>query len=186
MNTKSIILSIILFISASIGVQAEISMEKAKRVDLILKRIAKKNKKAPFLRKISFSQQELNSYLNYIYIKKNTPEVKKIDLKLRKNNFVSGTMKIKLVGKKYQKVPSFLRDIELEFEGKVECEQYRMRYVFEDIRINGTKFSPELLDEAFNAAQVGYKVKKSMYDWFELMPGIKNVSVDLKKITLFY
>ena len=40
-------------------------------------------------------------------------------------------MKVYLAGKKYEKVPSFLKDIEIEFSGKLECENYRVRYIFE-------------------------------------------------------
>jgi hypothetical protein len=164
----------------------EFSWEKAKRVDETLKRVAKYKKPRVFLKKLTFSQGELNSYLNLIYRKKYTPEVKYIKLKLEKENHVSGTMKIKLVGKKYKDVPSFLKDIEVEVSGKVQCKNYRMRFNFEKLKVNGTSLSPEVLDEAFGAAQVNYKVKKSMYDWFDLMPGIKNIVVDEKKITLFY
>ena len=73
--------------------------------------------------------------------------------------------------------------IEVEVSGKVQCKNYRMRFNFDKLKVNGASFSPEVLDEAFNAAQVDYKVKRSMYDWFDLMPGIKNIVVDEKKIT---
>lgn len=164
----------------------EFSQEQAKRVDATLKRIAKQKKHKVFLKKITFTQDELNSYLNLIYSKRYTPEIKYIKLKLEKDNQVSGTVKVKLVGIKYEKVPSFLRDIEVNLSGKVECNNYRMRYIFDTLKVNGTSFSPEVLDEAFGAAQANFKVKRSMYDWFQLMPGIKNVVVDYKKVTLFY
>jgi len=184
-------ITIFLIVLVSFGLLAststsEFSVDKAKRVDQTLKRIAKRNRNTPFLRKITFSQDALNSYLNIFYTKRYAPEVKYIKLKLEKNNFASGVMKIKLKGKKYDNVPSFLRDIEVEFDGKVECERYQMRYLFDKIKINGNSFSPELLDEAFGAAQINAKVKKSMFDWFDLMPGIKKVIVSYKKITLFY
>ncbi len=164
----------------------EFSLQKAKQVDFFLKRIAKQQRHKVFLRKISFSQEQLNSYLNLVYIKKNTPEVKYVKLHLHKKNYVNGTINIQLKGKKYEKVPSFLRDIEVEASGRVECDNYRMRFIFESLKVNGTGFSPEALDEAFGAAQVDYKVKKSMYDWFDLLPGIKKIILDEKKITIFY
>ena len=177
---------IVLVAGALVFSASGFSWEQAKRVDLILKQITKYKKPRVFLKKISFSQDELNSYLNLIYLRKYTPEVKSIDLKLEKNNYVSGTMKVKLEGKKYKDVPAFLRDIEVETSGKVQCQNYRMRFEFDQLKINGTGFSPEVIDEAFGAAQVNYRVKKSMYDWFDLMPGIKNIIIDEKKITLFY
>jgi hypothetical protein len=179
----------VIFLLSSFAFSAdssEFSTDKAKLIDMTLKRIAKQNKNSIFMRKVIFSQDELNSYLNLIYIKRYTPEVKYVFLKLDKNNYVSGTIKVKLEGKKYEKVPSFLKDIEVETQGKVECNNYRMRFLFENIKVNGTSFAPEVLDEGFSAAQSNFKVKKSMYDWFNLFPGIKSILVDYKKVTILY
>jgi len=192
MDTKVKIISLlvsILFLTGSFvysNTTQEFSPALAKRVDATLKRLGKIKKRTVFLKKVTFSQEELNAYLNLIYAKRYTPEVKYLKLKLDKKNQVDGTIKVKLKGKKYEKVPSFLRDIEVELSGKVECENYRMRFLFDQIKVNGTNFTPEVLDEAFGAAQANFKVKKSMYDWFQLMPGIKSVTIDYKKITLFY
>lgn len=185
-NTKLKISVLLIVLSFSFAFASEFSQTKAKKVDLVLKQIAKTRKKAIFLRKVTFTQDELNAYLNLVYAKRYTPEVKYIKLKLDKKNYVSGTVKVKLVGKKYREVPDFLKDIEIDVGGKVECRNYRMRFLFEKLKINGTGFSPEILDEAFGAAQVDFKVKKSMYDWFHLLPGIKNIVIDEKKITIFY
>ena len=165
---------------------AEFSVEKARRVDDFLKRIAEKNRSSVFLKKITFAEDELNSYINIFYLKRYSPEVKYLKLELRKKNLVSGVMKVKLTGEKYEKVPSFLKDFEIEFEGKLECENYRVRFQFDKMEINGTLFSPEILDEAFYAAQSGFKIKKSIFDWFSLLPGLKNVLIEHKKITIFY
>jgi len=186
MRKKIIIFLMILVPFILSGATSEFSADQAKRVDVVLKRIAQKKRQNPFLRKITFSQDELNSYLNLIYAKYYAPEVKFIKLKLDKNNSADGEMKIKLDGKQYEQVPAFLRDIEVEFSGKIECENNRMRYLFDDLKINGTKFSPELLDEAFGAAQGSAKIKKSMFDWFDLFPGLKKVILDYKTITIFY
>lgn len=184
MNRKIWLWVLILFGFSCFG--AEFSSQQALKIDNFLKRIAREQRKSPFLKKVTFGQQELNSYLNLIYVKKYAPEVKYINLKLDKNNFISGSLKVKLTGEKYESVPGFLKDFELEFSGKVECDNYRMRYMFEEIRINGTSFSPEILDEAFSAAQSGFKVQKSIFDWFSLVPGLKKVLTDDKKIILYY
>ena len=187
MKHKIILTALVVLLLIPVVYSAEeFSLEQAQRVDLVLKRLAKYRKPQVFLRKITFTQDELNSYLNLVYLKKYAPEVKYIKLKLEKDNYASGIVKIKLVGKSYESVPAFLRDIKVETEGKIECRNYRMRFNFEKMKINGTTFSPEVLDEAFGAAQVNYRVKKSLYDWFELMPGIKNIVLDDKKITIFY
>jgi hypothetical protein len=176
----------LLAILVQIAAATTYSVEKAQSIDNFLKRIAKRKKDSIFMKKKSFDQVTLNAYFNLIYLKKYAPEVKKIALKLDKNNYISGQLKIVLRGEKYKAVPSFLKNVEVQFSGKIECQNYRMRYTFDDIRINGTTFAPELLDEAFGAAQSNIKVKRSIFDWFNLLPGIKKVTVDYKKITFFY
>ena len=164
----------------------EFSSEKAVRIDDFLSRVARRRSSGIFLKKATFTEEEINSYLNLIYLKKYAPEVVHISLGLREKNEVSGTMKIKLADKSYDAVPSFLRDIDVQFGGRVECANYRMRYLFSKLAINGASFSPELLDEAFAAAQVRAKVKKSLFDWFALLPGLKNVATGDRTITFFY
>lgn len=167
-------------------IPSEFSIDRAKRINGYLKRISTKKKESVILKNVTFSQKDLNSYLNLIYTRKYAREIKYIKLELGKNNFVSGNMKVVLKGEKYSKIPSFLKDFEIDFEGKIFCSNYRMKYDFEKVRINGTAFSPEILDEAFGAAQTGYKIKKSMFDWFRLLPGIKNIKTDHKKLIIFY
>ncbi|MEN8155014.1 MAG: hypothetical protein ABFR75_13430 [Acidobacteriota bacterium] len=164
----------------------EFSTQKAKKVDNYLKKISLKRKRSVIMKSVSFTEAELNSYLNIIYSRRYAPEVKYIKLNLRKDNFVSGNMKVLLKGEKYSKLPSFLKDFEIDFEGKIECNRYRMRYNFEKIKINGTTFAPEILDEAFFASQTNFKIKKSIFDWFRLLPGIKNIKTANKKITIYY
>lgn len=163
-----------------------LSMDKAKRVEMMLERLAKQKRHSVFMKKVTFTEDELNSYLNLIYVKTETPEVTYVWLKLEKDNFVRGTIKIKLDAKEYSSVPSFLRDIELETMGKIECQNYRMRFIFQELKVNGNSFAPEILDEAFGAAQGGVKVKRSLYDWFSLLPGIKSITVGEREITIFY
>lgn len=181
-----LVLTFVLMLCGSLGFAQEFSVHKAKKIDHFLQRIAKAPKTKVFLRRGTFDESELNSYLNMIYAKRYAPEVKYLKLKLKEKNQVSGTMKIKLLGKKYKDIPSFLRDFEIDFSGTVECDKYRMRYVFKTLKINGSSFSPELLDEAFSTAQGSVKVKKSLFDWFNFLPGIKKVEIDYKKIIFFY
>ncbi len=175
-----------LCLGSSPAYAGELSIHKAKKIDNFLQKIAKARKSDVFLRRGTFSEDELNSYLNLVYAKRYAPEVKYINLELTKENHISGSLKVKLLGSKYDSVPSFLRDFEIAFSGKIECDKYRMRYLFDSLKINGTSFSPEVLDEAFGAAQGNVKVKSSLFDWFNFLPGIKKVAVDYKTITFFY
>jgi hypothetical protein len=171
---------------AVIAAAADFSMEKAKRVDGFLMRIAARRQPGLFLKKMTFSENELNSYLNLIYAKKFAPEVTFIELRLQDKNGVNGSIKFKLAGEKYAAVPQFLRDVELRFSGKFQCSNYHMRFVFSELVINGSHFSPEVLDEAYGAAQFNAKAKRSIFDWFTLLPGLKNVQSSEKKIYFYY
>jgi hypothetical protein len=176
----------LILVLAVLAAAADFSMDKAKRVDGFLTRIAARRQSGIFLKKMAFSESELNSYLNLVYVKKYAPEVSFIELRLQDKNRVSGNIKFKLAGEKYAAVPQFLRDVELGFSGAFECSNYHMRFVFSELVINGSHFSPEVLDEAYGTAQFNAKVKKSIFDWFTLLPGLKNVQSSEKKIYFYY
>jgi hypothetical protein len=174
------------FLLATAVVAADFNLEKAKRIEQFLNRIALRRQPSLFLKKTAFSEIELNSYLNLLYLKKYAPEVTFIELRLRDKDQVSGSIKVKLAGEKYNAVPQFLRDVDVSFDGKFECSNYRMRYVFKELVINGSRYSPEILDEAFSAAQFNAKTRKSIFDWFTLLPGLKKVQSSEKSIYFYY
>lgn len=168
------------------AVAGDFSMEKARKVEDFLERIAAPRPQSLFLKKMVFSESELNSYLNLIYTKKFAPEVNVIELRLKDKNRVDGSLKIKLAGEKYAAVPQFLRDSEVHFRGTFECSNYHMRFVFSEAVINGSHFSPDVLDEAYGAAQFNARVKRSIFDWFTLLPGLKNLQSSEKTIVFYY
>ena len=163
-----------------------LSIDQAKRVNKFITSLRKRTPKNILLRRKIFSEKEINSYINLIYIRRYTPEVKYLKLKFKDYNYVEGKAKIILKGKKYKNVPQFLKDIEVEFEGNIECDKYRMRFIHKKIKINGTDFTPEILDEAFSASQRNRKIKKSIFDWFRLFPGIKLIKTEPEKVIIFY
>ncbi|MBN2346795.1 MAG: hypothetical protein JXO51_10445 [Candidatus Aminicenantes bacterium] len=179
-------LALILALGALAAVAGDFSPEKARKVDGFMARIAAPRSPSLFLKKASFSESELNSYLNLIYIRKYAPEVTLIDLRLKDENHVDGRLKFKLEGEKYALVPQFLRDAEVRFRGRFECSHYHMRFVFSELVINGSHFSPNVLDEAYGVAQFNAKVKKSIFDWFNLLPGLKSIQGSEKTIHFFY
>jgi len=183
---KARTLACLLLLLGGIAAADDFSLEKARRVDGFLARIAARRQASLFLKKAAFSESELNSYLNLVYIKKYAPEVTRIELRLKDKNRVDGNLKIKLAGEKYSAVPGFLRDTQVSFSGSFECSNYHMRFVFSELLINNSRFSPDVLDEAYGAAQFNAKVKKSIFDWFTLLPGLKNVQSSEKKITFYY
>jgi hypothetical protein len=180
-------ITIVMLLALAVALNAaDFCMEKAQKIEKFLQRIALPRQPSLFLKKATFNEAELNSYLNLLYTKKYAPEVTFINLRLGDKDEVSGSVKVKLSGEKYSAVPQFLRDIDVSFQGKFECANYRMRYLFRDLVINGTRYSPEVLDEAFGVAQINVKTKKSIFDWFTLLPGLKKVQCADKTIYFYY
>jgi hypothetical protein len=183
---KRIPCSLLFLALAATAVAGDYSLDKAKRVDGFLARIAARRQASLFLKKTAFSESELNSYLNLIYAKKYAPEASAIELRLNDKDRVDGSLKVKLAGEKYASVPQFLRDMDVRFSGRFECSNYHMRFIFTELVINGSHFSPDVLDEAYGVAQFNAKVKRSIFDWFTLLPGLKSVQSADKKIFFFY
>jgi len=183
---KRLACSLLLLLLAASAVAGDHSLEQAQKVDRFLARIAARRQTSLFLKKVAFSENELNSYLNLIYTRKYAPEITAIELRLKDKNLVSGSIKAKLAGEKYSSVPQFLREMDVRFNGAFECSSYHMRFVFKELVINGSHFSPDVIDEVYGAAQFNAKVKKSLFDWFTLLPGLKSVQSSDKKIYFFY
>lgn len=185
-----IVLFLFLFL---IGLPSEIDAgdirpdaEKANQLDLFLKKIAKDNKARVFLRRKSFDQSTVNSYITLLYLPRYAREVKEAHMDFHKDNWVSGRFSIRLAEKKYRQLPGFLKEMDLDVSGVIESRPEQMRFLIKELKINGTSFSPEILDEAFSTFQAGNKVKRSIFDWFTLLPGIKRISCDEGNLTLFY
>ncbi len=183
-------ISLIFFLTASllsaVSSDRKYSEEEARKLDGFMKRMMKKRNRSVYMKKKAFTESELNSYLNLIYLKKYVPEIKTISIALEKKNRVEGEISLLFKGEKYKALPSFLKEFDVEFSGTLECSNYRVRFIFDDLKVNGATFSPDLLDQAFSATQSSNKVKKSMYDWFAMVPGIKSVKIDKGSLTVFY
>jgi hypothetical protein len=184
MKRHSIPVAMILF-SALLGA-ADHAYEQGRRIDDFLSRIAGRRSGAIFLRKATYSAEELNAWLNLFYTKKYAPEVTAINLELKDDNYLSGTARAELKGKRYDTVPSFLRSVDVRFAGRIESSNSRMRFLIEELAVNNTTLSPGALDEAYSLAQGSVKIKKSIFDWFSLLPGIKGLYCSRDRITFLY
>jgi hypothetical protein len=171
---------------AALLAAADYSLEQGRRIDDFLTRIGARRSGALFLRKATFSQTELNAYLNLFYNRKFAPEVSAIELDLKDDNRIDGSARVLLKGKRYDSVPAFLRNIEVRFAGRFECTNYRMRFLIEELIVNGAHLSAEVLDEAYSAAQGQARIKRSIFDWFSLLPGVKGLSCSRGKVTFLY
>lgn len=180
----------LLFFLVALSIFAdEFSINQARRVNGILNAIAQNRhlrQNTPVMKTVSFSQQELNAYINKIYCPKFIPEVQYFKISLYPENRVEAEADIELSEKKYPRIPAFFRSFHLKTVGDIYSREYRMRFDMETLEINGTGFSPEVLDETFGAFQSGYSVKRSLFDWFTLLPGIKKIATEYQKIIFYY
>jgi hypothetical protein len=189
MKKKIAIIILLGFVFTFTMLSEDLSIIKAQRVNKILNKISKGRHlrlKSIVMKEVSFTQEEFNSYMNKIYLPKFFPEAKELNIEFFSDNIMKVQVKVEMKGEKYKKIPSLFKKFELETEGTIFSKKYQMRYEFKTLKINGTSFSPDLLDEAASTFQSGYKVKKSLFDWFQLLPGIKKVSAAYKKITFYY
>lgn len=163
-----------------------LDQQKALQLDQFLKKIAKENRPRVYLRRKSFDQTTVNSYLQFVYLPRFAREIKEAHLVFKKDNWVAGKISIRLSDSKYQKLPGFLKEMDLDLSGIIESRPEQMRFQIKELKLNGTSFSPEILDEAFSTFQGGHKIKRSIFDWFTLLPGIKRIGCDEGTLIVFY
>ncbi len=137
------------------------------------------------LKKISITENELNSYIAYIVEIKNEKFLKELRLKLFRKNKVEGIALIDLRG---ERVPEFLRpQMTLYFGGKLEANDGLVRFILKDLFLEEQRIDPKVLDFiiAF-AAKIGNYEVWSINDWWELPHGIKSVETESHKAVFFY
>ena len=137
------------------------------------------------LKKISISEDELNSYIAYRIEEENQEYLKEIRVKLFKKNKIEGKILIDL---RKEKVPQFLRpQMTLYFGGKLDAKDGLVRLIWEDLFLEEQRIDPQVLDFiiAFTAKIGNYEVW-SINDWWEMPHGIKDVETQRGKATFFY
>ncbi len=159
----------------------------AKEIELFLNKLRQSQAgQSPFLKEKSFTENDFNLYLQQIYIKNETPEVKEIKIDFTGKNSIFARLRIELDAVRYPKLPANLLKTTVEIASKIESNNGKMRLKPESIIINKISFSPQLLDQTLELAQSGKEKKSSIYDWFKLLPGIKKIEIDKGKITFYY
>ncbi len=158
----------------------------AERVAAFFERISGPRSESPFLRQATFSEIEFNSYFNLIHIPLQLPELRYLEMSFSPGNRISGRLQVELQADSYRLLPSGLRNARVEFSGLFECQAYQGRFILDELKVNGAAFSPNLLDELIQLVQSGKTKKKSLFDWYPLLPGLKQVKTGQASVTLFY
>ena len=169
--------------------QFKYSIEEAKRVFVLiefleLERI-KPNNNPQELRYVEVQESELNSYFAYRIEAENEEIMKQLHFKIFRNNRIEGKILIDLRG---QKIPDFLRpEMNIYFAGKVEVKEGKGRILMKKLFLEDQSIQPQILDAIiFIASKLQGSEPTSLYDWYELPYGIKDIKTKRQQALFFY
>lgn len=167
--------------------QSQYSIEEARRVFIIIEQLEQellKNNQRE-LQSVTVTESELNSYFAYLIEAEKEDIMKQLHLKIFKNNKIEGKILIDLRG---QKIPDFLRpEMNIYFAGKVEVNNGKGRILMKKLFLEDQPIQPQVLDAIiFIASKLQNYEPTSLYDWYELPFGIKDIVTQKKQAVFFY
>jgi len=167
--------------------QSQYSIEEARRVFIIIEQLEQdllKNNQRK-LQSVTVPESELNSYFAYRIEAEKEDIMKQLHLKIFKNNKIEGKIQIDLRG---QKIPDYLRpEMNIYFAGRVEANNGKGRILMKKLFLEDQPIQPQVLDAIiFIASKLQNSEPTSLYDWYELPFGIKDIKTKKKQAIFFY
>jgi len=167
--------------------QSQYSLEEARQVFEIIEQLEQdllKNNQRK-LQSVIVTESELNSYFAYRIEAEKEDIMKQLHLKIFKNNKIEGKILIDLKG---QKIPDFLRpEMNIYFAGKVEVNNGKGRILMKKLFLEDQPIQPQVLDAIiFIASKLQNSEPTSLYDWYELPFGIKDIKTKKQQAIFFY
>ena len=167
--------------------QSQYSIEEARRVLEIIGQLEQEllNKNQQKLRLVVVQERELNSYFAYRIEAEKEEIMKQLHLIILKNNKIEGKIHIDLRG---QEIPDFLRpEMNIYFSGKVEVNNGKVRILMKKLFLEDQSIQPQILDAIiFIASKLQNDEPTSLYDWYELPFGIKDIKTKKQQAIFFY
>lgn len=167
--------------------QFKYSIDEARRVFQIIEQLEQSilNNNQRNLDSVIVTESELNSYFAYRIEAENEEIMTQLHLKILKNNKIEGKIHIDLRG---QNIPEFLRpEMNIYFSGKVEVEDGKGRILMKKLFLEDQPIQPQVLDAIiFIASKLQNYEPTSLYDWYELPFGIKDIVTKKKQAVFFY
>ncbi len=160
--------------------QLENEIKNVIKVKKIIEKI--KYNKNPGVQKISVKEDEVNSYLNYRIKKENIKRLKEMKVKILNKNIIEGKAVINL--ENYDKKSSIFN---IYFRGKIIVEDKYIKFDFEKLFLEEQPIPVNLLEFIVNylSKLEGYE-PLSIFSWYELPYGIKNIKTKKGEIIIFY
>ena len=168
---------------------SEYSIEEARRVFQIIEYLEQEllnlNNIPMKSRYVQVKESELNSYFAYRIEVEKEEIMKQLHLKLYRKNRIEGKILIDLRG---QKIPDFLRpEMNIYFAGKVEVREGKGRILMKKLYLEDQSIQPQILDAIiFIASKIQGSEPTSLYDWYDLPYGIKDIKTKKQQAVFFY
>lgn len=185
---RLLILSTVLLLCTYITqAQVEYSVDEALKVFSFIEKIIveKDSGNSEKMRSVTVTESELNSYIAYRIDTEKEDVMKQLHLKIFKRDRIEGKILLDLRG---QNLPDFLRpEMNLYFAGKVEVKDQKVRLLIKKLYIEDQPIRPEILDVViFIASKIQSTEPTSIYDWYDLPFGIKDIKSQDKKAIFYY
>lgn len=166
---------------------SQYSIEEARKVFQIIGQLEKEKLKDNQREwsSVVVQESELNSYFAYRIEAEKEDIMKQLHLKIKRNNKIDGKIHIDLRG---QKIPDFLRPtMDIYFAGKVEVKNGKGRILMKKLFLEDQPIQPQILDAIiFIASKLQNADPTSLYDWYELPFGIKDINTKRQQAIFFY
>jgi hypothetical protein len=167
--------------------QSDYSVEEALKVFSLIAKLeaGKTSDHQGRLRSIEVTESELNSYFAYRIEAEKEEVMKALHLKILKNNRIEGRVLLDLKG---QKLPDLLRpEMNIYFAGRVEVKEDKVRIAIRKLFLEDQPVQPEIFDVIiFLISKIQNTETTSLYDWYDLPFGIKDIKSKVGKAIFFY
>lgn len=131
------------------------------------------------------TQTELNDYIAFRLAREKNTAVRRLNVILLENNFVSGTAR--LDAKSIGLGVLFGDVLNIDFMGAVQSRDGSARMHWRTLKLNGQSVNPDMLDTVVQAAaQYNGAKTRSIQDWYEMPKGVKRINVQKNRATALY
>ncbi len=185
-SVVSIFFCLLFYVLASYG-STEYSLKEALKVLNIIEKVQSEQNSLSKgkLRKVAVTESELNSYIAFRIETEKEEIMKQLNLHILVNNRIEGNILIDLRG---QNIPGFLRpQMNIYFGGRVEVKDEKVRINIKKLFIEDVPIQPEILDVIIQiASKIENSEPTSLYDWYDLPFGLKDIKTQNGKAIFYY
>jgi hypothetical protein len=140
---------------------------------------------APSLRPVAFSESELNAYIAARLEDSREDVLRELRLRLFPDNRVEGWLELDF---SRHKTPAWMKKrMNMYFAGSLEVRDSKVRFGFEKLFLEKEPMPLMMLDMIiFVASQLGKTDAQGIRSWLDLPAGVRDVSTETGRFTLWY